>query len=341
MTDFRFDNCYICLQRMGVGRAILVCGHAYCIPCITRWGVNHNTCPACRQVDTNMQINHVLSDARQAQLVAEFRANLSYITRHRPFGSCQTCAFFGYLGIAVSAATLMTISANVDLHDKLIDATATIAENAAAAAAADPTNLALQRIAELTARDAAAAAGDIDAINAIADEADAAAHPELVAAAERVKEYAARDAAAIAGDPEAIAAVEADKIRATISDPEEMKKWMEDHPEWHTSKWHANYDGVDQFIKEHEGDIVHNIDDHNDAIAQFIKDNTIYINEADIDHNIVSHYDIGDHIVNGHDATIDHIDNIGHDVDIDHDYDFDAGHSFLSDIFHSIHDLFV
>jgi hypothetical protein len=336
MTDFRFDNCYICLQRLGVGRSVLICGHAYHLQCIATWGNNHNTCPACRQVDPSMQINHVLPDARRAELVAEIRANLNNITRHRPHGSCQFCTFLAWMGLTVSAATLMTISANVDLHDKLIDATATIAENAAAAAAADPTNLELKLLAELTARDAAAAAGDIDAINAIAKDAYAAAHPELAAADERIAEACARDAAAAAGDPEAIAAVEADKIRATISDPEEMKKWMEDHPEWHTPKWHAKHDGVEQFIKEHEGDIVHNIDDHNDAIAQFIKDN-----EADIDHNIVSHYDIGDHIVIGHDATIDHIDNIGHDVDIDHDYDFDAGHSFLSDIFHSIHDLFV
>jgi hypothetical protein len=59
-----------------------------------------------------------------------------------------------------------------------------------------------------------------------------------------ISEACARDAAAIAGDPEAIAAVEADKIRATISDPEEMKEWMKNHPEWHTPEWHAKYDAV-------------------------------------------------------------------------------------------------
>ena len=58
----------------------------------------------------------------------------------------------------------------------------------------------------------------------------------LDATTERVNEACARDAAAIAGDPEAIAAVEADKIRATISDPEEMKEWMKTHPPWHASE---------------------------------------------------------------------------------------------------------
>lgn len=260
MTDFRFDSCYICLQRMGVGRAVLMCGHAYCIQCITTWGNNHNTCPACRQVDPSMQVNHVLPDARQAELVAEFRANLNNITRHRPHGSCELCTFLAWMGLTVTAATLMTISDNVDLHDKLIVATTTIAEHAAAAAAADPTNLDLQRIAELTARDAAAAAGDIDAINAIAKDADAAAHPELAAADERIAEACARDAAAEAGDPEAIAAVEADKIRATISDPEEMKEWVEDHPAWHTPAWHAEHDADVPDAVDVNADIDHGID---------------------------------------------------------------------------------
>ena len=66
----------------------------------------------------------------------------------------------------------------------------------------------------------------------------------LDAMTERVNEACARDAAAIAGDPEAIAAVEADKIRATISDPEEMKEWVENHPEWHTPEWHAKHDAI-------------------------------------------------------------------------------------------------
>ena len=66
----------------------------------------------------------------------------------------------------------------------------------------------------------------------------------LDAMTERVNEACARDAAAIAGDPEAIAAVEADKIRATISDPEKMKEWVENHPEWHTPEWHAKHDAI-------------------------------------------------------------------------------------------------
>jgi hypothetical protein len=321
MTDFRFDNCYICLQRLGVGRTVLMCGHAYHLQCITTWGNNHNTCPACRQVDPSMQVNHVLPDARQAELVAEFRANLNNITRHRPHGSCQLCTFLAWMGLTVSAATLMTISANVDLHDKLIDATATIAENAAAAAAADPTNLELKLLAELTARDAAAAAGDIDAINAIAKDADAAAHPELAAADERIAEACARDAAAAAGDPEAIAAVEADKIRTTISDPEEMKKWMEDHPAWHTAEWHAKYDtDIPDATDVNGGADVHELT----SIEQFIKNH-----ETDIEHDVgIDHVDIDHDIDIGHD----HLD-LGHIVDI--------GHDFISDIFNSIHDLLV
>ena len=224
----------------------------------------------------------------------------------------------------MAVATAGAIDANVILHDKLAEAADKISENAAAIADANPNDLGLRHAADLAARDAAAAHGDIDAIKDIANDKAAAAaeasEANLAAMQERIDEACARDAAAIAGDPEAMQAVEDDKFRATISDDEEMKKWMEDHPPWHSAAWHAKHDGdvpdsggdcgavaasgvaasgatdepdisgidkgfippvilkdgdvntsIDQFIKEHDSDINHNIN-HDDVIDQFIKD---------------------------------------------------------------------
>ena len=391
LEEVELGSCYICLEDFnGPGKAILMCGHEYCIPCIVRWGVNHTTCPACRQVDTNMQVHHILPDARQEQLIAEFRANLDNIVmrrlntaEHELRGACQRCSLFKMMGILMAVTTVGAIEANIDLHDKLAEAADKISENAAAIADANPNDLELRHAADLAARDAAAAHGDIDAINEIANEKAAAAAEAAAAASaamqERIDEACARDAAAAAGDPEAMQSVEDDKIRATISDPKEMEQWVKDHPSWHTAAWHAKHDGdvpdagdvpgtvlggaadepdisgidkgfippvilkdgdvnnyIDQFIKEHDSDIIHNIN-HDDVIEQFIKDhesNNVHVldnNPDDIEHAV----DIG------HDAHIDHTVDVGHQDFDNHHYDVDNHHSFLSDIFDSIHDLFV
>ena len=423
LEEVELGSCYICLEDFnGPGRAVLMCGHEYCIPCIVRWGGNHNTCPACRQVDANMQVQHILPDARQTQLIAEFRANLDNVVlrrlhtaEHEVRSACQRCSLFKILGIFMAVATVGAIEANTELHDKLADAADKISENAAAAAAANPKDLELRHAADLAARDAAAAHGNIGAINEIANEKAAAASAAMQ---ERINEACARDAAAAAGDPVARQAVEDDKIRATISDPKEMEQWQKDHPPWHSAAWHAKHDvdvdvdadadadagagagdgdvtdagdvtgdvhgnipiinnmslvedepdissidkgfippvilkdgdvnnSIDQFIKEHDSDINHNIN-HDDVIDQFIKDhesNNVYVldnNPDDIEHAV----DIG------HDTYIDHTVDVGHDAHIDHtvefgDHHYDLEppdldhHSFLSDIFHNIHDLFV
>jgi hypothetical protein len=112
---------------------------------------------------------------------------------------------------------------------------------------------------------------------------------------------------------------------------------------------------MDKYLKEHEADINHNIDDRNDVIDRFINEhesnNGHYLN---IIHDHIDHSaDIGhDTYIDpaadiGHDTYIDPAADIGHDtyidpaVDIGHDVD----HVFISDIFHSwvdsAHDLFV
>jgi len=219
-------------------------------------------------------------------------------------------------------------AANTELHEKLIEAMDKIAKDAAAAAAADPGNEGLQRAAELAARDAAAAHGDRDAINEIAEDADAAAHPEFAAIKERIAEAGARDAAAEAGNPVARQAVEDDKTLATIFDPKDQEKWMNDHPPWHTPEWHAKHDGAVpdagdgpdagavtdagtsapywllRPIEVDSSDAAY-IDHNNTAMDKYL---TKY--EADIDHNIDDRNDVIDKFINEHES------NNGHDLNI-------------------------
>lgn len=50
-TEMHTDTeCPICRESLGKdGRAILSCGHEYCVSCLVKWGRRSSTCPKCRR----------------------------------------------------------------------------------------------------------------------------------------------------------------------------------------------------------------------------------------------------------------------------------------------------
>ena len=93
-----------------------------------------------------------------------------------------------------------------------------------------------------------------------------------------------------------------------------------------------NNTAIDKYLKEHEADIDHSINNHNDTMDKYLKEH-----ESNNGHYLNIIHDHNDHSADiGHDTYIDPAVDIGHDVD----------HGFISDLLHSwwvdsAHGLFV
>jgi RNA polymerase subunit RPABC4/transcription elongation factor Spt4 len=61
---------------------ILPCAHAYCMPCIAQWNVDHKTCPVCRETLSSTDEGWVISDGPDAlEIATDIQKSLMSLTR--------------------------------------------------------------------------------------------------------------------------------------------------------------------------------------------------------------------------------------------------------------------
>ena len=49
------DVCYICLSKMMEPVELVVCRHEFCLQCISQWLSKADSCPVCKNENTNFQ----------------------------------------------------------------------------------------------------------------------------------------------------------------------------------------------------------------------------------------------------------------------------------------------
>lgn len=57
------DVCYICLSSMMEPVELVVCRHAFCLQCISQWLSKGDSCPVCKNENTNFKAKRTAGEA--------------------------------------------------------------------------------------------------------------------------------------------------------------------------------------------------------------------------------------------------------------------------------------